>query len=127
MKCKTSKVIAICLILGAISKSTFAQIRLGAVSTTHLTSAASLNTPSVSNALRASSAASVSTASRVAGTAAASASQAGSKAATATRQIEGKTTTAVNSTAVNSTTDAAPDVSAGVAVKSSASIGVQKK
>jgi len=122
MKFKTSKVIAICLILGAISKSTSAQIRLGAVSTTHLTAAASLNTPSVSHALRASSAASVSTASRVAGTAAASADQAGSKTVASGRQIEGKTTAAVNST-----TGTASNVPADVAVKSSTSASVQKQ
>ena len=122
MKCKTCKVIAICLILGAISKSTSAQIRLGAVSTAHLTSATSLNTPSVSNALRASSAASVSTASRVAGTASASANQAGSKTTAAARQIEGKTAAAVNSTA-----GAAPDVSTSVTVKTSTSASVQKQ
>lgn len=85
----TRKIIAVCLISGAalaISHSSSAQIRLGAVSTTHLTSAATLNTPSVSNALRASSAAAASSASHVKTTT--------STAVANTRRIEAKTTTA---------------------------------
>ena len=102
----TRKIIAVCLISGAalaISHSSSAQIRLGAVSTTHLTSAASLNTPSVSNALRASSAVAAGSASRVKTTGAATADKTVQTTATTekktvagTRRIEAKTTTAVS-------------------------------
>ena len=102
---KLSKIIPVCLLFGAalsISQSSSAQIRLGAISTTHLTAATSLNTASVGNALRASTAASAN-ATHAAGSAASGTMAEGQQAATktegATRQIEGKTTTAVNSTA----------------------------
>ena len=50
------KSIAICLIVGAsltITNHSFGQIRLGAVSNTRLSAAASVNTPAMNNALRA--------------------------------------------------------------------------
>jgi hypothetical protein len=84
---KTKKIIAIALLAGAslvISKTSSAQIRLGAVSSAHLSAATSVSTPSVSNALRASTAATAATASRI---------------KTTGRQIEGKTTTAVSKAA----------------------------
>src|SRR5689334_23452162 len=101
----TSKFIAICLISGAaltISQSSSAQIRLGVSNAAHLSAATSLNTPSVSNALRASSTAATGTASQVkaAGTTAAKSTvnttnEAETKTAAAPRRIEAKTTTRV--------------------------------
>src|SRR5579885_2843755 len=75
---KTQKIIAVCLLSGAsfiISNASSAQVRLGAVTSAHLSSAASVNTPSVNNALRASTAATTATAGHVktSGTAAAKA------------------------------------------------------
>jgi hypothetical protein len=119
---KTSNIIAVCIIASAaltISQSSSAQIRLGAASATHLSSAASLNAPSVSNALRASAATSVSAASRVK-----------ASGATAGRQIEGKTTTAVKQT-VNAErqteSESAKGSSANVEVKSATTASVQKQ
>src|SRR6187402_2752299 len=59
---KLSKIIPVCLFVGAAiasGHSASAQINLGAVSTTRLSAATSLTSASVSNALRASTAASV--------------------------------------------------------------------
>lgn len=130
----TQKFIAICIIAGAaltISQSSSAQIRLGAASTTHLTSAASLNTPSVSNALRASSAVATNAASQAKATTASTATGAAQttaatekKAVSGTRQIEAKTAT---STQVSGSSETAKGSPADVEVKSSTSASVQKQ
>jgi len=99
------KIIAICLIGGAslaISHSSSAQIRLGATSAMHLSSAASVNTPSVSNALRASTA---------------TAHQTEAKAVSSSRQIEGKTTATINRAKDNTRTDASVQTSSSVSVQ----------
>jgi hypothetical protein len=100
---KTQKIVAVCLFAGAsiiISKTSSAQIRLGAATSAHLSSAASA--PSVNNVLRTSAAATATTAGHVNTTA----HQAEAKTVTTSKKAE-NTTASTSQKAVNTTVSAA--------------------
>ena len=106
----------------AISNHSFAQVRLGLGSSARLSSAATISTPSVSNALRASSAATHATAQATASTAKATASTARATASTAkttTATTTSSTSQAINDTRVNADAD--------VKVNATASAGAKNK
>ncbi|HTI91163.1 MAG TPA: hypothetical protein VL727_11285 [Puia sp.] len=106
----------------AISNHSFAQVRLGLGSSARLSSAATVSTPSVSNALRASSAATHATAQATASTA---------RSATATARTTTSTAKATTATTVSSNTQAINNTQvnadADVKVNATASAGAKNK
>jgi hypothetical protein len=114
----------------AISNHSFAQVRLGLSNSARLSSAATVSTPSVSNALRASAAATRATANATASTAQATAStaQATTSSAQATTSAAQTTTPAAKATATSANppaTNAHVNADASVQAKAAAGAGVK--